>query len=190
MSAYGYGQRAPTLTELYAAGPFVGVLQTGTSRLIGDPNLDKERLSQFDVGLKADYEKEIGVEAGHCYHCHTGRCPVGVTTQDPVLRKRLDPDAASERVYNFLHQLTRHRHDAEDLAQQTFIKAYHHLAGFDPRRPLINWLLTIARNNAINHFRDTKKAIGARTDQPKGQRQSPRRTPLLRDMACKTRLAP
>jgi glutamate synthase domain-containing protein 2 len=55
---------------------------------------------------EADYVKEVGVEAGYCYHCHTGRCPVGVTTQDPVLRKRLDPDAAAERVYNFLHTLT------------------------------------------------------------------------------------
>ncbi len=55
---------------------------------------------------EADFEKEIGVEAGYCYHCHTGRCPVGVATQDPVLRKRLNPDDAAERVYNFLHTLT------------------------------------------------------------------------------------
>jgi glutamate synthase domain-containing protein 2 len=55
---------------------------------------------------EADYEREIGVEAGHCYHCHTGRCPVGVATQDPELRKRLNPDDAAERVYNFLHTLT------------------------------------------------------------------------------------
>ena len=54
----------------------------------------------------ADYPGTMGVEAGYCYHCHTGRCPVGVTTQDPVLRKRLDPDEAAERVYNFLHTLT------------------------------------------------------------------------------------
>jgi glutamate synthase domain-containing protein 2 len=54
----------------------------------------------------ADYMKEVGVPAGYCYHCHTGRCPVGVATQDPVLRKRLDPDAAAERVYNFLLTLT------------------------------------------------------------------------------------
>src|SRR5215208_3868996 len=53
-----------------------------------------------------DYPAEIGVEAGYCYHCHTGRCPVGITTQDPVLRQRLDPDKAAERVYNFLHTLT------------------------------------------------------------------------------------
>jgi outer membrane receptor protein involved in Fe transport len=52
---FGYAERAPTLTELYAAGPFVGVLQQGTSRVIGDPALRKERLSQFDVGLQADY---------------------------------------------------------------------------------------------------------------------------------------
>jgi methylamine---glutamate N-methyltransferase subunit C len=55
---------------------------------------------------EADYEGTIGVPAGLCYHCHTGRCPVGVATQDPELRKRLNPDAAAERVYNFLHALT------------------------------------------------------------------------------------
>jgi len=54
---------------------------------------------------EADFESEIGVEAGHCYHCHTGRCPVGVATQDRELRKRLNPDDAAERVYNFLHTL-------------------------------------------------------------------------------------
>ena len=55
---------------------------------------------------EANFQEEMGVEPGYCYHCHTGRCPVGVATQDPVLRSRLDPDAAAERVYNFLHCLT------------------------------------------------------------------------------------
>jgi len=55
---------------------------------------------------EADFESEVGVPAGYCYHCHTGRCPVGVATQDPKLRKRLNPDEAAERVYNFLHTLT------------------------------------------------------------------------------------
>ena len=53
-----------------------------------------------------DYMGSVGVPAGECYHCHTGRCPVGVTTQDPELRKRLVVDEAAERVYNFLHTLT------------------------------------------------------------------------------------
>jgi glutamate synthase domain-containing protein 2 len=55
---------------------------------------------------EADFEKEMGVEAGYCYHCHTGRCPVGVATQDPVLRSRLDPTEAAERVYNLLNTMT------------------------------------------------------------------------------------
>ena len=53
-----------------------------------------------------DYEGTIGVPAGQCYHCHTGRCPVGITTQDPELRKRLHVEEAANRVYNFLHTLT------------------------------------------------------------------------------------
>ncbi len=61
------------------------------------------------------------------------------------------------RVFNFLRHMTRHHQDAEDLTQQTFIKAFHHLASFDLRRPLLNWLFTIARNTALNHFRDVKK---------------------------------
>ena len=46
-----------------------------------------------------DYEGSVGVPAGQCYHCHTGRCPVGITTQDPELRKRLVVDEARS-VYN------------------------------------------------------------------------------------------
>ena len=53
-----------------------------------------------------DYEGTIGVPAGECYHCHTGRCPVGVATQDVELRARLDVEEAALRVYNFLHTLT------------------------------------------------------------------------------------
>ncbi|MBL9187965.1 MAG: sigma-70 family RNA polymerase sigma factor [Opitutaceae bacterium] len=58
------------------------------------------------------------------------------------------------RVYTYLHQMTRHREDAEDLTQQTFIKALRHLDRVDPDRPVIHWLITIARNTALNHFRD------------------------------------
>ena len=53
-----------------------------------------------------DYEGTVGVPAGQCYHCHTGRCPVGITTQDPELRKRLNVEDAALRVYNFLTTLT------------------------------------------------------------------------------------
>ena len=52
-----------------------------------------------------DYHK-IGAEPYACHHCHTGMCPVGITTQDPELMKRLPIDEAAERVSNFLHATT------------------------------------------------------------------------------------
>jgi hypothetical protein len=53
-----------------------------------------------------DHEGTVGVPAGQCHQCHTGRCPVGVATQDPELRKRLVVEDAALRVYNFLTTLT------------------------------------------------------------------------------------
>jgi glutamate synthase domain-containing protein 2 len=38
-------------------------------------------------------------------HCHTGHCPTGVTTQDPVRQQSLVVPDKAERVYNF-HQET------------------------------------------------------------------------------------
>lgn len=40
-------------------------------------------------------------------HCHTGHCPTGVTTQDPVRQKALVVPTKAERVFNF-HQQTLH----------------------------------------------------------------------------------
>ena len=48
----------------------------------------------------------LGTSPGHCHHCHTGKCPVGITTQDPQLEQRLDPELAAQRVRNYLTTLT------------------------------------------------------------------------------------
>lgn len=48
----------------------------------------------------------LGAKPGFCHHCHTGRCPVGITTQDPTLIERLEVDEASDRVFNFLQSMT------------------------------------------------------------------------------------
>jgi len=50
--------------------------------------------------------RALGTSPGSCSHCHTGRCPVGITTQDPVLEARLDPDRAAEEVANYLRAVT------------------------------------------------------------------------------------
>jgi glutamate synthase domain-containing protein 2 len=55
---------------------------------------------------ESNFVEEMGVPAGQCSHCHTGKCPVGIATQDPELVKRLDPDEGAERVANFINSMT------------------------------------------------------------------------------------
>src|SRR3984893_6480408 len=56
----------------------------------------------------------LGTEPGACEHCHAGRCPVGITTQDPALESRLDVEEGARRVRNFLTVLTM---EAQTLAR-------------------------------------------------------------------------
>jgi RNA polymerase sigma-70 factor (ECF subfamily) len=41
--------------------------------------------------------------------------------------------------------------DAEDVAQETFLRAYDHLERYDPARPFATWLFAIGKNVAANH---------------------------------------
>ena len=54
--------------------------------------------------VTADY-RALGSLPGHCTHCHTGACPVGIATQDDALAARLDPAVAGHRVANYLRSL-------------------------------------------------------------------------------------
>jgi RNA polymerase sigma-70 factor (ECF subfamily) len=42
---------------------------------------------------------------------------------------------------------------AEDLAQETFVRAFVHFERFDPERPLLPWLLAIARRLCLDLLR-------------------------------------
>jgi glutamate synthase domain-containing protein 2 len=72
-----------------------------------------------------DYAK-LGTAPGYCHHCQTGRCPVGVTTQDPELEARLDPALAAKRVRNYLTTMV--------LEAQTLARACgkSHLRNLEP----------------------------------------------------------
>ena len=62
---FGHAQRVPTLTERYADGLFLGIIQNGFSRVIGDPELDPERAWQVDLGLEAKEENWRGFVRGY-----------------------------------------------------------------------------------------------------------------------------
>lgn len=60
------------------------------------------------------------------------------------------------RVLHYLQRFTQNAHDAEDLTQETFVKAFRNLSSFDARRPFSAWIFTIARRTAISHFRGAR----------------------------------
>lgn len=62
--SFGHAQRPPTLTERYADAIFLGVAQSGFTRVIGTPGLSKERNWQIDAGLHANYGRWRGSMTG------------------------------------------------------------------------------------------------------------------------------
>ena len=52
----------------------------------------------------ADYNA-LGTAPGFCHHCHTGKCPVGITTQDAMLEQRLSPAVGAKHLKNHLKTL-------------------------------------------------------------------------------------
>jgi len=62
-----------------------------------------------------------------------------------------------KRIFNFLCQMTNNPHDAEDLAQETFLKAYQGIHRFDSACGFSTWLFTIAKRTAYNHFRAARR---------------------------------
>jgi outer membrane receptor protein involved in Fe transport len=54
---FGHSERAPNLTELYALGPFLGILQQGFTSVAGNVGLLRERAWQLDAGLRGDFDR-------------------------------------------------------------------------------------------------------------------------------------
>jgi RNA polymerase sigma-70 factor (ECF subfamily) len=61
------------------------------------------------------------------------------------------------QVYSVAYRILNHRADAEDIAQDTFVRAYERLSLYDPAYSFRNWLLKMASNLAINRIRSRKR---------------------------------
>jgi RNA polymerase sigma-70 factor, ECF subfamily len=62
-------------------------------------------------------------------------------------------EANSSLIYRLALKMLGDPQDAEDILQETFIKAYRHLTEFDGRSSLSTWLYRIATNEALMHLR-------------------------------------
>lgn len=69
-----------------------------------------------------------------------------------------------ELIYRLAIKMLNNPQDAEDVLQETFIKAYRHLKGFDGRSSLSTWLYRIATNEALMMLR-RKKPVQVSVDE-------------------------
>ena len=59
-------------------------------------------------------------------------------------------------IYRFLLSLSRNHHTAEDLVQETFLRAYLHVENHE-NESIKSWLFTVAHNAFIDHYRKEKR---------------------------------
>ena len=71
-----------------------------------------------------------------------------------------------ERLYRWLFRMTHDRHKAEDLTQETFLKALAAIGSFRAGSNFRAWLFRIAHNNFVNLKRGEKRATQSLPDEP------------------------
>jgi RNA polymerase sigma-70 factor (ECF subfamily) len=78
---------------------------------------------------------------------------------DPALRERFERDVLPllPSLYGAALRLTRNPADAEDLVQETYLRAYRGFAGFEEGTNLKAWLYRILTNSFINTYRKKQR---------------------------------
>src|SRR5690242_14775712 len=78
-----------------------------------------------------------------------------------------------DSLYRWLYHLTRHRQTAEDLAQETFLKAFAHLDRFQAGTNFRAWLFRIAHNSFANQQRAASRSREPLPDEVAGGQPGP-----------------
>ena len=80
--------------------------------------------------------------------------PDGPSDSSPQSAFEREALAVLDSLYRTARRLSRDRADAEDLVQDTYLKAFRAAGRFEPGTNLRAWLFTILHNTARNRFRD------------------------------------
>jgi len=67
--------------------------------------------------------------------------------------------AFRDRVFRLAHSILRDRAAAEDAAQETFVRIWKALPGFDGRAALGTWIYAITRNTCLMEIRKRKPTV-------------------------------
>jgi RNA polymerase sigma-70 factor, ECF subfamily len=69
-----------------------------------------------------------------------------------------------DQLYNFAHWLTQDRHEAEDLVQETYVKALRGFSGFQPGTNFRAWMFRILRNSFLTSRTGLKSTVPLEED--------------------------
>ncbi len=97
----------PTIYALYRARTYLDSIHSDVSLVItGGLRVSSDFAKALAMGADAIAVASGALMAAGCQQyriCGSGNCPVGIATQDPALRSRLDVDKAAKRVANYLN---------------------------------------------------------------------------------------
>ena len=97
----------PTVYALYRARKYLDSVKSDISLVItGGLRVSSDFAKALAMGADAVAVASAALMAAACQQyriCGTGKCPVGIATQDETLRARLKTDAAAARVANYLN---------------------------------------------------------------------------------------
>lgn len=97
----------PTIYALYRARKYLDSIHSDISLVItGGLRVSSDFAKALAMGADAIAIASAGLIAAACQQyriCGSGNCPVGIATQDPELRARMDIEASAQRVANFLN---------------------------------------------------------------------------------------
>ena len=91
---------------------------------------------------------------------------MGFQNEKELIKKAISKDQTAfnllfdkywNSVYSFLFLRTQSSNIAEELAIESFTKAFDRLDKFDPQHSFGSWLITIAKNHQIDRYRKLKK---------------------------------
>jgi RNA polymerase sigma-70 factor (ECF subfamily) len=68
-------------------------------------------------------------------------------------------EAYQRPVFNLCYRMLGNAQDAEDAAQETFLRAYKNMRRYDDRRPFSTWLLSIAAHYCIDQARKRRYPV-------------------------------
>lgn len=97
----------PTIYALHRARKYLDSVHSDISLVItGGLRVSSDFAKALAMGADAVAVASAGLIAAACQQyriCGSGRCPVGIATQDAELRKRMNVEASAQRVANFLN---------------------------------------------------------------------------------------